>query len=813
MAGIAQDLRYAVRKLRTSPFFTLIASLTIALGIGATTTVFSVVNAVLLRPPPGIQDASELVRIHRIAEDGSSYNSLSYPNYEDYRIESAGLVNLQAATLMPIVLNGTEGSQVLIGLAVSQGFISMMGVRPELGRFFLPEEDQTRGTHLVAVLSHHTWIRSFGGDPSIIGRTVTLSRQQFTIIGITQEGFRGPNSMAAVGIWIPIHATPAVNDQIDMMSRADTWVDVFGRRAPGVSDEQVSTALNVISANLRTEYSEENPDYGIDVQRYAPISRRAFAPALAFSGFLFVATGTLLLIACLNVGGMLLARATKRGKEMAMRLALGARRLRIIRQLLTESVVLFALGAIGGLLITVYVTRLLAAYQLPVEVPLILDFSPDVRVFVFSLFVALIAGIVFGLAPALHMSRTSLHATLKEEHGTGAAGRARLRNAFVIAQVAGSAVLLIGAGLFARGLARVNSVDIGFQPDGVHALDTELDAYGYDVPRAEGFYQELLGRASQLPGVQSAALVDYPPVILGGQETPFTIPGREVVADEEGPTTDLARVTPGYFGTFRIPLVQVRGFSDFDREHTTAVAIVNETFAHLNWPGEDPLGRRIQLGALEEAEVEVIGVARDAKYRSIMEDPRSMVYVPYYQHPTASMVLLVRIGQDGTSVPQALHQIVRDIDIGVHADANVPYRDLMGIALLPGRAAALFFAIVGAVGLVLASLGLYGVLAYMVAQRSREIGIRIALGAEPNRVRGLVLRHAAKLAGTGLVVGLAVAFVVMRALRGLLYGISPSDPIAFGGIAVLLMAVALGAAFVPALRATRTDPVRVMQVE
>jgi len=606
-----------------------------------------------------------------------------------------------------------------------------------------------------------------------------------------------------------VHGEP----QLDMASRASTWVDIFGRRAPGVSEVQLSTALDVISANLRAAYPTGNPDHGVDVQRYAPISRQAFGPALAVSAFLLVATGTLLLVACLNVGGMLLARAAGRGREMALRLALGARRLRLIRQLLTESAVLFVLGALGALLITVWVTRGLASYRLPIELPLVLDFAPDARVFVFCLSVALVAGMVFGLAPALQLSRTSLHATLKEEHGTGSARRARLRNAFVIAQVAGSAVLLIGAGLFTRGLARVNAIDIGFQPDGVRALDTELDAYGYDVPRAVGFYDELLDRASRLPGVESTALIDVPPLVLGGRETTYSVPGGGPVAEEEQPTTDLARVTPGYFATFRIPILEGRGFAASDREDAGAVAIVNETFARTNWPGESPLGRRIRLGELEDAEAEVVGVARDAKYRSIAEERRPMVYVAYRQHPTTEMVLLARVGRDAGAVSRALHQTVRDIDIGVHADANVPYRDLMKIALLPGRAGAVFFTLIGAVGLALASLGLYGVLAYMVAQRSREIGIRIALGAEPRRVCGLVLRQAARLAGTGLVLGLAAAVLVMRGLEGLLYGISPTDPIAFGGIAVLLMAVALGAALIPAVRAIRTDPVRVLQAE
>ncbi len=813
MSSLAQDLRHAIRRLRTSPLFTLIAALTIALGIGATTTVFSVVNAVLLRAPPGIRDSREIVRIHRIAEDGSSYNAFSYPNYLDYRDGTAELADLEAATLLPIVLNGTESSRVLFGLAVSEGFFRMMGVHPELGRLFLPEEDRTAGTDLVALLSYDTWVESFGRDPAIVGRTVTLSRRSFTVVGVTQEGFRGPNSMAAVGIWLPIHAAPAIDEQFDMASRASTWVDIFGRRAPGVSEAQLSTALDVISANLRAAYPTGNPDHGVDVQRYAPISRQAFGPALAVSAFLLAATGTLLLVACLNVGGMLLARATGRGKEMALRLALGARRLRLIRQLLTESAVLFGLGALGGALITVCVTRLLAGYRLPVELPIALDFAPDARVFVFCLSIALLAGMVFGLAPALQLSRTSLHATLKEEHGTGSAGRARLRNAFVVTQVAGSVVLLIGAGLFARGLARVNAIDIGFQPDGVHAVDTELDAYGYDVPRAVGFYNELLDRASRLPGVESAALIDVPPLVLGGRETTYTVPGGEPVVAEELPTTDLARVTPGYFETFRIPILEGRSFAESDREDAGAVAIVNETFARINWPGMSPLGRRVGLGELEGAEVEVVGLARDAKYRSVAEESRPMVYVAYRQNPTAAMVLLARVGGDAGDVPRALHQTVRDIDIGVHAAANVPYRDLMKIALLPGRAGALFFSVIGAVGMALASLGLYGVLAYMVAQRSREIGIRIALGAEPRRVCGLVLRHAARLAGGGLALGLAAAVLVMRGLEKVLYGVSPTDPIAFGGIAALFMAVALGAALIPAVRATRTDPVRVLQAE
>jgi predicted permease len=813
MEGILQDFRYAIRILKRSPGFALIAALTIALGIAATTTIFSIVNAVLLRPPPGIEDAGQLVRIYRIAEDGSSYNDLSYPNYRDYRDGENGLSDLAAAALVPIVVSGAQEPEWMIGLCVSQNFFSVMGVRPALGRFFLPEEDRGPGTHLVAVLSHGTWARRFGGDSSIVGQTVTLNRRSFTVVGVTQEGFRGPNAMAAVGIWLPISAAPTIVPDIEMESRAADWVDAFGRRAPGVSVEQVSAALNRISANLRAEYPEGNPDYGVDVQRYAPISRRAFGPAMAFSAFLFVISGTVLLIACLNVGSMLLARASQRGKEMAMRLALGAKRTRVVRQLLTESVVLFVIGGAGGVLITAYMTQLLATYQLPVDVPLVLDFSPDLRVLAFSLAVGLLTGIMFGLAPALHVTKPDLHTSLKGGQGSGPRSRSRLRNSFVVAQVAGSALLLIGAGLFARGLARAHSIDIGFEPEGVHALSVELDAFSYADLDAGQFYGELLERASQLPGVESAGLTDRPPVTLGGQSTTYAVAGGETIEEEDRPSTDFARVSPGYLEAFRIPMLRGRSFSETDRDGGALVAVVNETFAMRAWPGESPIGRRVQLGSLDDAEIEVVGVVRNAKYRTLTESPRAMVYVPFQQWPAGSMVLVARVGRAGAGVAGPLREIVRDIDATMPVDANVAYVDLMSIALLPSRAAAFFATLFGALGLVLAAMGLYGVLAFAVAQRTREIGIRMALGAEPGTVRGLVLRDGVKLAGIGLAIGVAIALALTHLLRGLLYGLSPTDPITFGGIVLLLLGVALAASYVPALRATRTDPVEALRTE
>ncbi|UCC74646.1 MAG: ABC transporter permease [Gemmatimonadota bacterium] len=808
MESILHDVRYAVRLLKRSPGFTLVAALTVALGIGATTTIFSAINAVLLKPPPGVRDAGELVRVYRVAEDGSSYHEFSYPNYLEYRAADTGLGELAATAVAAAVISDESEPEMLVGILVSDNFFRMLGVRPALGRFFA--DDRAAAAERVVVLGHGTWSRQFGRDSTIVGRTVQLNRVPFTVIGVSEEGFRGPNAMLEVGVWLPIEAAPALMDGIDLNSRTDTWIDPFGRRAPGVSIEQAEAALNRVSANLRAEYPEGSPDHGIDVQPYRPVGTRAFGAAMGFSLFLFLIAGTVLLIACLNVGGVLLARATQRGKEMAMRLALGAGRRRVVRQLLTESILLFALGGAGGSLIALYVTRLMSAYQLPIDVPLAFDFAPDMRALAFTLAVALLTGLTFGLAPALHVTKPDLQSILRAGSAAGGAPRSRLRSAFVVTQVAGSALLLIGAGLFARGLARVDSVNLGFEPDGVHVLSFEMEYFGYSPESATAFYRDLVERAAQLPEVESLAATDMLPVTLGGRSSAFEVVGRAPTDEETRPQTDLARVTPAYFETMRIPLTRGRPFSAADREGALPVAIVNQTFARRNWPDDSALGKRIRL---DGAELEIVGVARNAKYRTLTEEPRAMVYVSYEQWPTTSPVVLARLEHPGANVAGALRGIVRELDDTVPIDANLPYRELMGIVMLPSRAAALFTTVFGGLGLLLAALGLYGILAFQVAQRTREFGIRMALGAGTDTLRALVIRGGLKLVGIGLAIGLGLALVVTRLVRGLLYGVSPTDPITFAAIALLLVGVALAASYLPAWRATRVDPVEALRAE
>ncbi len=813
MDAIMQDVRYAFRVLKKAPGFAVIATLTIGLGIGATTTIFSVVNAVLLRAPSGVRDAGELVRAYRIAEDGSSFNSLSYPNYRDYRDGDNGLTDLAAMSMIGVTIAGSIKPEIAMGFLVTHNFFDVVGVGPALGRLFLPEDDEP-GAPLVAVLSYATWMGRFAGDSSIVGRTVRINRNTFTIGGVTQKGFRGPVSLLDIGAWLPMSAAPAMNDDYQMNSRRHTWVEALGRRAPGVTPAQASVALNQISHNLRVAFPDDNPDYGIDVQRYAPVSRRAFGPATAFSAFLFVMSGTVLLIASVNVASMLLSRATQRRREMALRLALGARRMRVVRQLLTESVMLFGLGAGTGVLITLYATRLLSTYQLPFDLPIVFDFSPDVRALFFSLAAALVTGLLFGTAPALQVTKPDLTVALRVGSSSGSVARSRLRSAFVVAQVAGSALLLVVAGLFTRGLSRANDVHLGFEPANVHALSTELDFNGnYSDEDAVRFYRDLAARVTAVPEVESFGFVDWPPVTLGGQSAPFAVIGRDATAEEDWPSTDFARVTPGFFEALRIPIARGRNFASTDREGAQMVAVVNETFARRAWPGEHPIGKRIRLRSVDDPELEIVGVARDAKYRAIGEDPRNMVYVPYYQWPTNNMVMFARIAGNGSAVVSTFREIVGELDADLPIDANVPYEQLMGIALLPSRATAVLTTIFGTIGLALSSLGLYGVLAYTVTQRTREFGIRLALGAERGKVRTLVLRDGVKLAAVGLAIGLGIALATTHLLRGLLHGLSPMDPITFGGIAVLLIAVAVAASYMPAVRATRTDPVEALRAE
>ena len=806
METLRQDIAYALRTLRKSPGFTAVAALTIALGIGATTTIFSVANAVLFRAPPGMRDHDRLVTAHRVAQDGSSFHAFSWPNYANYRDGDNGLSGLAAFRTQMFSLARDDEPQIAMGFLVSHNYFDVLGTRPAVGRFFVADEGEISEPKLVAVMGHRLWQRGFDGDSSVIGQTILVNRSPFTIIGVAEEGFSGHATLMDVGLYVPLNSLQALGRRGDLTVREQVSLELVGRLRDGVTVQQAQQAMDLIAEGLAEAHPDANRGQGIDILAYTPMLAGAARATSAFMALLFVVAGVILLIASFNVGGMLLSRASTRGKEMALRLAVGAPRGRLVRQLLTESVVLFLVGGGMGVALTLYTTRLLNAFQLPVPLPVLFDFSPDLRALGFSLGVAFVTGIVFGLAPALYVTKPNLNTTLKED-ATTATG-SRLRSSFVVSQVAGSALLLVGAGLFLRALARADSIELGMDPDNVHVTMLDLSIHNYTNEESLQFYDDLMLRVSSLTNVEAAGMIDLPPLSLGNQVTGFNIEGREQVRDVGSFRTDFARVTPAYFEALRIPLLQGRAFTAADRVGAPEVVIINETVARRVWPGEDAVGKRIQFGSRTAGiDMEVVGVVQTGKYRSVGEEDRFMVYRPYAQDRQREMAIMVRVEGDIAPFTRTMRDVIASLDPALPTEFNTNYRDVMGIALLPNQAAAGLATLFGALGLLLASVGLYGVLAFSVAQRTREIGIRRALGARDSQVRGMILGHGAKLAGIGLAVGFAMAAGVTRLLQGLLFGVSPTDPVAFVGIGVLLMSVALVAAAVPAIRATRTNPV------
>lgn len=811
MATLWQDVRYALRGIRSAPAFALTVIVTAGLGIAATTTIFSMVNAILFTPPDGVAEPDRLVTLHSVARDGSSFHAFSYPNYLDYRAAENGMADLAVWSTFPAALGATGEPVMLFGMYVSHDYFRTLGALPALGRLLLSDDDATIGEGFVAVLSHRAWVRRFGADSSVIGRTITLNQHAFEIVGVAEEGFTGHTNLLDTAVWVPVTTSTIARESLD--NRNSVFLEMLGRLAEGVSIDQARQAFDLIAQRLAEQYPEANRDEGIDVREYAAIVAPIVGPVSAFAALLFGASAIILVIASVNVGGMLLARASRRGNEMAIRMALGAGRGRIIRQLLTESVILFVLGGTAGVLLTVYLTGTLNAFPPPIPIPLVFDFTPDARVLAFSVAVSTLTGVAFGLAPALQITRRDLAVTLRDA-SSEAPRRGRLRSAFVVAQVAGSTLLLIGAGLLARGLAQADAIDLGFRPEGIHVLSTDLRVFSRTGPEAKPFYDRLAERAAALPAIESFGLVDILPLSLSNQTTGFAIQGREPTEGVGRFGTDYASVTPGYFGTMEIPIVRGRDFNAADRDGAPRVAIVNETVARRVWPNESAVGKHIEWGSFTNGiEVEIVGVARDAKYRSLGDGDRNMVYIPAAQRPQTGYTLIARIDGEHEAMAVALRGIVRDLEPELPLTFNTAYTDVLGLSLLPNRVATLFASLFGLAGTLLAGVGLYGILAYTVAVRTREIGIRIALGAEHRAVRRLVLGDGLRLAGVGLVIGAGAAAALTRLMRGLLYGVSPTDPLTFATIAAALLAIAALASYLPARRATRTDPVRALRSE
>jgi predicted permease len=785
--------------------------LSLAIGVGGTAAIYSLANSLLFSAPPGISEPDRVVNIGR-TQRGSGFDNFSYLTFADYRARNSTFSAMAATQFEPtaVSLKGPEGGEAIQGSIVSGNYFAVLGTRPALGRFFLDEEDRTPRTHAVTVLSHRFWRERFNGDSGIVSRAVVLNGMPFTVVGVTREHFHG-HAITAPDLWVPMMASPWLGTPIEMLSgaRYASWLMAVGRLKPDVGLSQAQTDLSTILTQLAQVDSQAYVGQGVALMPLSLVPGNLGRVVGLFMVFLFVLTALVLVIGGTNVAGMLLARSAARRREIAVRLAIGASRARLMRQLLTESVVLFAAaGAVGAVLARWLVSVLMALLpNLPFQVAI--TPSIDWRVVLFALGVAVLAGMLAGLAPALHSTRLSLAPELRSDVG-GSARRQRLRSSLLVVQVAFSTVLLVVAGLFGRALVRAQGIDPGFDPRGVHVASLDLGLVNHTSQTGHAFGDLLLAGATALPGVESAALsrmipLDGSSMGLGG----VVVDGRPAPGPNASWDPAWNIVTPGYFDVMRIPMMSGRAFTEADRAGAPEVAIFDERLAAMIWPGEDAVGKTFRN---DDRVITVVGVSRYAKTRSLAETPRGFVYVPFAQRYNDRMSLFVR-STSAAPLTVPLRRLLADLDPALPILDSQPLADLVAVGLFPQRVALWVASSLGAVALLLALIGMYGVTAFGVAQRTREIGIRIALGSSRRNVLGLVVGQGMRLGIAGVVLGTTGAILATRLLEGLLYGVPGSDPVALGAAGTVLLAAALFASWIPARRAARVDPMVALRQE
>ena len=810
-----KDVRFAVRRMAKSPAFTTVAVLSLALGIGANTAIFGLVNAVLLRPLP-VDHPEQLVSVFPVGRN-DSVETFSYPNYKDFRDRNDVFSGFYVTRFAPMSLNRNGGSERVWGFLVSANYFDVLGVRAAFGRTLVPEDDRATLASPVVVLSHACWQRRFGGDSGVVGSTVDLNGHPFTVVGIAPESFTGTEIAYTPEIYVPMTMAPWVEPGSTWLERRDTQ-NIFagGRLKPGVSRSQAEASLNVLAEQLGREYPDTNEGQTIELTPPGLIHPMLRGPVVGFAGILMGTVGLVLVIACANLANLLLGRATERRREIAVRLALGASRWRLVRQLLTESVLLSLVGGAAGLALAALIVRVVAVFRPPIDFPLWIDTPIDVRVFGFSLLVSVATGVAFGLVPALQTTKPQLVPALKESTSQAGAGRSLLRRGLVVAQVALSLVMLIAAGLVVRTLQHLQTMSPGFDPQNALMASIEPDLQGYDQQRTDQFVRQLADRVRALPGVKSAAVTDFVPLSLNYNSTGIHIEGEPPVRGSDIPEAMDGSVGPGYFETMRIPVLQGRAFDERDTADAPEVAVVNETFVRRFFPGSDAagaIGKRFSHRGSDGPWTEIVGVVGDGKYFSISEDPRPFAYFALSQGSSSELTLLVRTAGDPEAMAAPVREEVRRLDPTMPVYGVQSLSRHMALSLFPARVAASLLGAFGLLALTLAAIGVYGVMAYSVAQRTREIGIRMALGARPRDVLRMVVRQGLQMSAIGLVAGLVGALGVTQLMSSLLYGVTSTDVPTYILISLLLAAVVLLASSVPALRAARVDPIRALRYE
>jgi predicted permease len=810
------DLRHAARLLRRDPLFTLTAVLSLAIGIGANTTIFTVAHAVLFRPPVGVAAPSHLVDIGTRTPGGGFGNS-SYPNFLDLRARSTTLDGVYAYSLLPRAMSlgaesGTPGTERIFGTLVTANYFSVLGAMPFVGRLFSDQAGPDRAD--AVVLSHRFWTRRFNGDPGIVGRTMTLNGRPVTVIGVASEGFQG-TGIRAGDAWVTLTAAASESSLID---RGSAWLLLGGRLKPGVSAPQAAAEVDAIGRALAVEYPDQNRGLGLRVQRLSPVPGSS-APIAVFLALLMSIVALVLVIACANVAGVLLARASARRQEIAVRLAMGAGRSRLVRQLLAETLMLFSLGGAAGLLLARGLTSTIVAALPALPFPVNVSVALDLRAVLFTATLVFGAALLSGLAPALQASKADVVPALKDD--AQAPARVRLRHAFVVAQVACSILLVVVAGLFVRALQAAGASDPGFDRCGVELASLDLSMAGYTGTTGLQFVRELAERVRALPDVQAASIATSVPGGFEVQRRGVTVPDVTPPDGARAFGVDWNNVEPGYFAALRIPIASGRDFTPADRAGAPLVAIVGEATARRFWPGQDPIGKQIaqqEFGArgLDPTAAKtllIVGVARDVKASTLIDGlSSSLVYVPLQQQYLSRVTILARTTR-GQRIADELRTLVVSLNSNLPIVTSQTLEDATAIGLVPQQIVVSVAGGLGLIGALLAAIGIYGVAAYAVTRRTREIGIRMALGAQRADVVAMVLHQGVWLAIIGSAIGLLLAAGASRALVAFLFGIPPLDPVIFGGAAVFFAVVGLAACYWPARRATRIDPLAALRYE
>jgi macrolide transport system ATP-binding/permease protein len=812
METLLHDVRYGLRQLLKHPVFTILAVVSLALGIGANIAIFSLVNAVLLRPLP-VKESSRLVEVYGALHNGADFTLQSYLNYKDYRDRNDVFSGLFVYRIVVSSLSHNGSNERVWGFLASGNYFDVLGVKPILGRAFLPEEDQTPGSHPVAVLSYPCWQKRFGADPAIVGRTILLNNHTFTVIGVAPKGFFGTEVAYAPEFWTPMTIAKIIEPESRYLDQRDSDnLFMIGRMKPGVTRAQVKAAMDAITLQLGKEYPAENEGRGIMLSApglFIPSIRDA---SITFAGVLMAIVGLVLLLACVNLANLQLARATGRRKEIAIRLAVGASRGRLVQQLLTEGVLLSLAGGALGLSLAAGINKLVAGIKLPTDIALVFDLRLDWRVMLFALGLSILTGVVFSLLPALQSSKPALVPSLKDDAKLGGFRRSRLRNSLVVAQVSLSLILLVCAGLIVRSLQAAQQMRPGFDTHNAVAISFDVGLQGYDETKGRAFQRQILERARAVPGVRSAALTSSLPLALNYNSAGVYLEGQPATSASNLPLCVPKSVSPGFFDTMGIPF-RGRDFAENEDKKESRVAVVDETFARKFFPGHDPIGKRFNFSGPKDPFWEIIGVAGNIKHNSLAETPQPSVFRPQFRDYDTVVTLVARTQGDPRSVIAALRKEFQAMDPTLPLYDIKTLTEHMKIPLFPARMAANVLGSFGILALVLAAIGIYGVMSYVVAGRTREIGLRMALGAQLRHVRQLILGQGMILASIGLAIGLVIVFILARFLTSMLYGVSPTDPITFTAITFLLAAVALVACYIPARRAARVDPMVALREE